>query len=867
MSQLQSRTEETVFVRSATVYLTVEERGRKLHEVRLGAEPLTIGSAPDNGLVIASRCVSPRHARVEADGFSHRIVDLASAGGLLVRGRRVASHLLVDGDVVRIADPDTGTFVSLTYRDVGKQAQSQPAEPVLRQRLVDEVTTIGRKGCDLDLPHLQVSRLHAEVRRLGGRHVLVDRASINGVFVNGERIDERPLVPGDVIQIGPFKLTYDGDALAQLDTQGAMRLDARALTRAAGGRAILDRVSLVVEPCEFVAIVGPSGAGKSTLMSALSGYQRPDEGLLLVNSDDLYAKFDAYRAVIGYVPQDDVVHPNLRVDEALHYTALLRLSPDTTAAEIEARLARVLDDVRMGEHRHKYIHQLSGGQRKRVSIAAELIAEPSLFFLDEPTSGLDPGLEKRMMYTLRYLADSGRTVVLVTHATANIMSCDLVAFMADGRLVYYGPPAGALDMFRVPSGDFADIYTKLDGQAGDDDAARRGELAAELALWREHNPGAAAPPAVAELWEIRYRATEEYRRYVYDRQRRADLGHDGSLAPVPRDLQAIAPGIYRFRVAAPMQLGAARPREPTDAPVARGRQLWILMRRYLRLIVADRRNLVILLVQAPVIALVLLLAARRDALQSVVSTNGRLVLFLLAVVAVWFGVLNSVREITKEARIYRRERLANLRIAPYLLSKLGVLAGLCAVQSLVLLALLALKVDFSPAVTALTEDGLLDVVRAPPFGLWGATLVTVFLTSLTGVGLGLLISTLVSNSDKAMSVVPLALIPQLVFALALMPLPPAIAPLSYLTGARWGMEALGSIARLVEPRDMSTCEFPGLLLTCEPYPTVDYDPSPRHILLTWLILAAYTAACLALTAWSLRRRERLAPARRGKRPR
>jgi hypothetical protein len=161
---------------------------------------------------------------------------------------------------------------------------------------------------------------------------------------------------------------------------------------------------------------------------------------------------------------------------------------------------------------------------------------------------------------------------------------------------------------------------------------------------------------------------EEYRRYVYERQQRADSGHDSSLAPLALDLQAIAPGMFRYRVAAPVIGGVARPREPSEVRVS-------LLRQanpdapLPALVVSDRRNLWILLLQAPIIGVVLLLAARRDALQNVVSSNGRLVLFLLAVVAVWFGVLNSVREVTKEARIYRRERLANLRISAYLFSK------------------------------------------------------------------------------------------------------------------------------------------------------------------------------------------------------
>ncbi|HEY8378761.1 MAG TPA: ABC transporter permease, partial [Nannocystis sp.] len=486
-----------------------------------------------------------------------------------------------------------------------------------------------------------------------------------------------------------------------------------------------------------------------------------------------------------------------------------------------------------------------------ISIASELLADPSLFFLDEPTSGLDPGLEKKMMYTLRYIADSGRTVVLVTHATANITQCDLVAFMAAGRLVYYGPPAGALAMFGVSSGDFADIYTKLGAHVGPPEVMRQGELAREYALWHKHNPQASRPPTMAELWELRFRHSAEYRTYVLDRQRRPQENDDAAQA----GMRAIAPGHYRLAADAPVPATSAPARPPPADNASWWFQTRVLASRYLRLIAADRKNLLILLLQAPVIGVVLLLAARPTALATSTSTNGRLLLFLLSVVAVWFGVINSVREITKESEIYRRERLASLRIPAYLLSKFGVLAGLCAIQSLVLMLLLLLRVDFAADYTALTEYGFIDYVRQPPLGLWGGLTFSVFLTSLSGVGLGLLISTSLSNSDKAMSAVPLALIPQLVFALALMPLPAFLAPVSYLTGARWGVEVMGSLAGLLEPRDMTRCEFPGDPLSCEVYPSVDYSPTPEHIFLVWAILAAYTLACLLLTAWSLRRRD------------
>lgn len=843
--------EDTIVIRSATTYLTIEEAGRKLHDVRLGMGPLRIGRKQDNDVVIQSACVAPHHARVEPVAQGHRIVDLGGGNGLLFRGQRVQEHTFNDGDVIRIGDPVTGNFVSLTYQDVGKRAQAQPAAPVQRCALDKPKIKIGREACDLVLPSLQVSRRHATIRAVGGVHELIDHGSANGTFVNGARVHARELKQGDVIQIGPFKLVYTGKSLDQFEQKGAMRIDARELVRVtAGGKAILDRVSLVIEPREFVALVGASGAGKSTLMAALAGVRRPDGGVVRVGGDDLYANYHCYRGEIGYVPQDDILHRSLTVEDALRFTARLRLPVDTSDAEIEARIVRVLEEVEMSAARQQRIDELSGGQRKRISIASELLADPSLFFLDEPTSGLDPGLEKKMMYTLRYIADSGRTVVLVTHATANITQCDLVAFMAAGRLVYYGPPAGALAMFGVTSGDFADIYTKLGGPVGPPEVMQHGELAAEYRFWQRHNPQAKKPPTVAELWEIRFRHSDEYRIYVYERQQGRRSGKADGEA-----LQAIAPGHYRM--AADESVTAARvPVRPPPADHAPWTfQTRVLAARYVKVIGADRKNLAILLLQAPVIGAVLLLAARPAALHTSTSTNGRLMLFLLAVVAVWFGVINSVREITKESEIYRRERLASLRISAYLLSKFGVLAGLCAVQSLVLMLLLLLRVDFTADYVALTEYGLIDMVRDPPLGLWGGMLLSVFLTALSGVGLGLLISTWVSSSDKAMSVVPLALIPQLVFALALMPLPSLIAPVSYLTGARWGMEAMGSIAALLEPRDMTRCEFPGDPLSCEVYATVDYTPTPEHIAVDWGVLAAYTLVCLLLTAWALRRRD------------
>src|SRR5205085_2565785 len=195
-----------------------------------------------------------------------------------------------------------------------------------------------------------------------GRHTLRDIGSTNGTFVNGLRITQHALKPGDVIQIGAFKLVYDGDSLDQYDQRGALRIDARNLSRRVvrGGatRLILKDVSLSIAPREFVALVGGSGTGKSTLLNALAGYAQASGGHVFVNGDDYYRNFDAYRTLLGYVPQEDIIHRTLPVDRALGYAARLRLPADTAADEIAQRISRVLEDVEMTPHRDALVENL-----------------------------------------------------------------------------------------------------------------------------------------------------------------------------------------------------------------------------------------------------------------------------------------------------------------------------------------------------------------------------------------------------------------------------------------------------------------------------------------------------------------------------
>lgn len=823
---------KTVMVGQQGSRLLVEESGR-IQDIPLGTTPVTLGRASTHQIILSAPFVSGNHARIDPTGQGHCITDTGSTNGLLYQGQRIPAHTpqaLNDGDVIRIGDPTSGNFITLTYLNAA--TTTVPTLPQINLPGPGATLVIGRDQGASPWNHPLISRQHAAIKGLpDGTHLLRDMGSTNGTFVNGQRITSRSLRPNDSVQIGPFKLQYTGTALIQQAAGRAMRIEARDLvvTRVANNatigqrlaalrqgkitpeKHILQHVSLCIEPGEFVALVGGSGAGKSTLMRALAGVDPASSGIVQVNGDDFYQNFDAYRAVLGYVPQDDIAHRMLPVTRALNYTARLRLPGDTEKQEIIGRITRVLQDVEMTEHRFTLVDHLSGGQRKRISISLELLADPTLFFLDEPTSGLDPGLEKKMMYTLRRLADSGRTVVLVTHATANIDQCDLVAFMSAGRLVYYGPPAEAKQFFGVSSNDFADIYTRIEGRYDPNDPVFAQDAAMQQTYrqWRQTHPGSKGEPWLAELWELRLKQSAFYQRFVTDRLNRATPAGAGSVTPP-----------------------ATAPHGPnkTSNPF---RQFWVLTRRYADLLLQDRRNLLILLLQAPIIAGLMALVIKAGAVTGSEATfaSARPVMFMLATIAVWFGIINAAREITKEIPIYRRERLANLRIFPYVMSKVVVLTLLVIIQSTLLLGIVCGKVT-------MPDMGIMTNATVELF-------ITTFLGSLAGLALGLLISTVAATPDRAISMVPLALIPQILLSGVIFKLEGSAEILSWFTIGRWAMDAYGAIINLNDlPR-------PGL--TSESFD--EYTSSMEHLVGRWVILVVYTVVCLALTAWSLRRKD------------
>src|SRR5579883_805637 len=652
---------------------------------------INIGREPSNDIVISELVVSGFHAQIVQEGNQFVLIHPhpsrpRTLNGLLYQGRHIAGDQpfrkpLGRGDVFRIGD-EHGTLVTLTFNDGSGTVQE--AVPEIRPiPLGAPVITLGRlPDNNVVLNHPQVSGHHARLERVGNNYRIVDLHSTNHVYVNGHRVSTHMLKPGDEIHMGAFRLIFTGTELTQHDESQGIRIDALQLRKVGNNNTVLiNDISVAIPPRKFVALVGGSGAGKSTLMDALNGLRPAQKGTVLYNGKDYYHHLAAFSTQLGYVPQDDIIHRDLTVERALYYAAKLRLPNDFTKEQIKARIEEVLEDVELKGRRHLLVSKLSGGQRKRVSIALELLANPSVFFLDEPTSGLDPGLDRKMMVLLRKLADKGHTVLLVTHATNNINICDAVCFLAQGgRLAYFGPPEEAKAYFQQP--DFAEIYNCLEPTD-------------------EH-------PNIPQEAEERFRRSAAYQTYIASRLKSTQI-----LRSAQNDMAPTYHSERRSRssersegeeVARPKQFAhpkqyAQKGQRQQKAP-RRGsfwRQFLLLCQRYLELLWNDKWNLSILLLQAPVIGfilfiLVLVLNERtvfKQPIPFLLQGDAQHFLFILAFAAIMFGTINSAREIIKELHIYQRERTVNLGILPYLLSKIIVLGVLCLVQCAVLLLLMS----------------------------------------------------------------------------------------------------------------------------------------------------------------------------------
>lgn len=521
------------------------------------------------------------------------------------------------------------------------------------QLALGRVMRIGRAlENDLVVSDLQVSRHHAEFHASpDGRCEIRDLGSHNGTYVNGQPIPKSGTVsigPQDIVGIGHSTFRLVGDRLEEFVDTGEVSFSARHLTvKVDGGKVILNNVTFGVPEKSLIGVIGPSGSGKSTLLRALTGYRPADSGEVLYDNRNLYKQFAELRQRIGLVPQDDILHKELKVRTALRYAAKLRFPGDVAEAERNARVEEVLAELKLDIHADKRVTSLSGGQRKRVSVALELLTKPSLIFLDEPTSGLDPGMDRDVMQLLRGLADDGRTVLVVTHSVAELQLCDKLLVMAPGGgVAYFGPPEEALNFFGYDS--WADVFSAFEN-------------------YRDYD------------WMGRWQGSQHYQMYAADID--AQLPQQDPYAAQQQAMQ-------------PTKL---------QKPQSWGSQLWTLMRRYISVIASDRSFLVLSFVTPLILGFVSTLMPSDYGLTAPpMKTNGDAgpILLILAIGACFSGAANSVRELIKERVIYERERATGLSRSAYLMSKVIVLAVVAAIQGVLMCV-----VGFIPR--DLPEEGLL----------------------------------------------------------------------------------------------------------------------------------------------------------------
>lgn len=754
-----------------------------------GKAMITFGRDEKNDIVIKSQYVSRQHGCFRLFNGEWLIEDNpASTNGLIFNDEAIQSKIMEDGDSIRF-EKDVGDVVLVFSK--GAKAEWKTFETKGQS-----VITIGRgPACQIRLDHISVSQVHAEIFVRDGQYFLRDTGSTNGVVLNGQKvIGSCPLNEKDLIVITNSKLVFSSQRISYNCFKKGIGIDVvAAVKQVAGGKTICNEVNLNVQSCELVAIIGGSGAGKSTVMNLMSGFTRPTSGTVALNGMNLHENLETLKNIIGYVPQQDIVHDKLTVFDMLNYAARLKLPEDVTESECQQAIGDAIKAVDLVAHKDTIIKDLSGGQRKRASIALELLSDPNVFFLDEPASGLDPGTEKMLMETLKAMASKGKTIVFVTHSTLNLQICDKVAFMGrGGNLCYYGPFNDALKFFGVDN--IVDVYAYITNEP--------------------------------EKWKAKFQQAQKSQKQ-------------------------------------PQGTGVDAKENKESSSRKWLKQLMILTKRYMHILVNDKNRILLAMMQAPVLAGLIAVAANvTNYTNAPTIRNGLIIYLVLAATAFWVGISNSMQEICKERNILKREYMSGLRLSAYVFSKIIVMTLLCGVQSLLMVSVFALGVG-------LPKTG---VFLVPYLEL----LITTFLATLAAAGIGIFVSSLVKDSSKANLLATMLMIPQLLFAGGTFHLRDgALQPISYATVCRWSFEAYGATANFTkmfehEGRALGQAQFEeaialapvegrafvrsneGLRLEMEASGTkkmmedyrhrgVNFKSTQPHLILTWLIMSVFVA--------------------------
>ncbi len=760
--------------------------------------------------------ISARHFELRRVGAAFSITELGSANGSLVNNQALPALVATpihDRSIIRLGDESYGISLSLTFCN-----PLEPAAPLDGFSLSGSPVAIVSSGslvigradeCDIHLGAPEISRRHAAIRRQDSSWVLEDLGSVNGTFVNDRRVKSVELQDGNLIRIGTYVLLFQNGQVSPYQSDG-MRLDVIGLVREvetrAGRKRLLDDINFSVLPREFVVLLGDN-PGRGSLLQALVG-KRPEAGQVLVNGTDFYRDYEQFRNQLGYLPGQDILPESLSVEMALDYTARLRLPASISPLERKERIRSALETVSLNSQalRRTKIKLLPAGQRKRANLAAELLADPRLIYIEDASLGLDAGAEKKLLNTLRRVADEGRTVILRTQASGNIIQADQVAVLEAGQMVYFGPTQEALNFFEVA--EFADIHDKI-----------------------EHN---------GEKWRRIYQQGRPavYQKYVLDRRASAKSTASQALSGAGLGL------------------------------VEQLKQFWLLTQRAVSVLLNEPLNLALMALLLPVLGLLLVVGGSRQVLTGnplihadpvgaarnlfgnyMPAAKANIFLLVMGLEAVLTGLFLTSRALVRERPAYLRERMANLQVLPYFFSKLLIYKVFGFFQVLLLFLVLLLGIDFPRAGVYL------------PSGL--EMLISLLLSLLAGLGLGFMISAFSRSTEMANSLVALVLLLQVVFAGPVFDLRGSpLEMLSYLTATRWSATALGLSAGLPQlAEDTILCDNqPGsspARLVCVNHPDaradLHLDYSPDQLIKSWLVLTGMIVLELGVSGVQLAR--------------
>lgn len=658
---------------------------------------------------------SRKHGIIQKQNGKIFIRDTGSLNGIYINEHKIDpkipvevrnnDRILITSENLSVSIENNGEFVK-EHEVSSSQKNSVPSSTFKQSIQKKGVLSIGRlTSNDISIDDPTVSRRHAKITYENNQYFIEDLGSRNKTYLNGNEVRRKTkLEDSDIVSISFYTINLlDGfkDLKKQKHSISAITIE----KVYPNGKVGLQPLSLNIKKSSFIALMGPSGCGKSTLLKCLNGENPATAGEVYIHGLSLNKNFNLIKKKIGYVPQDDIIHKELTVQKTLYYAARLRLPDDTTDEEINKRIRKVIKDLNLEQDKKKNIldirvGDLSGGQRKRISIAVELLTEPTILFLDEPTSPLDPETIENFLKSLRSLAKEGTTIIMVTHKPEDLNYVDEVVFLGvQGHLTYKGSSSQLVPSFEV--NNIVEVYSRMSN-----------------------------PQEVAHYYK--------------------KPGAGATLAPAPGDMQK-------------------------DKPDSFFRQLYWMAARYFRIKLADKQNLFLLLAQPVIIA----------GLVCLVFNQFRIgVLFLMTISAIWFGVSNAAKEIVGELNVYKRERMFNLKINAYILSKCLVLSVIALVQTLVFVSIIYFNFKIDP-VEAFEE------IYLKPF--WPAVLFMFFI-SFSATLIGLLLSAYFTSTEKVMTVVPITLMPQILLAGVMTKIDSVLVEiLSFMTLGRWGTEGFARL--------------------------------------------------------------------------